>query len=402
MAEAGSAYAELLTDTAATTTYVDGAAIAAGDFVAGKTYLILAMGMFGSSSATVGADVQLLHGSTPFTDDPVKIDFDSTSARAPVCFMHKFTQPGTAEGIKLQHRSVGGGASTVTSYTSIVLAICLDDIGTENTDWYFTEDTSDLTTSTTPASEASVTVAANGTDDWLVIANVSIDADTGSASQRFSIYDGTTEEPSAFVEGEQAAAEFGWMLARTFTPANGNTTYACRFTAESTADEVRSSRIFAVNLSKFAEHAFQYTSAGTTPATTPSFTTIAGVDPTPTVTGNWVILGSHIFAAGAVGDDHDFRIQVNPDGGGLVSRPNENVRHNNRFDASDDYPIVLFTRVTLNSGAAREINHEASNVSGTAQVKHRHVVAFSLELAAAAAAKSPTFRRRSQAHLLAR
>ena len=54
------------------------------------------------------------------------------------------------------------------------------------------------------------------------------------------------------------------------------------------------------------------------------------------------------------------------------------------YDNTDEIPVALFARTSLNSGASRTINWDAQNVTGTATVQHRHLVAFSLELAGAA------------------
>ncbi|HLE03322.1 MAG TPA: hypothetical protein VI729_01745, partial [Anaerolineales bacterium] len=98
-------YAEKVTDTTAnTTTWVDVCEISAASFTAGKKYLILALGYLSCGSGTSDARMRLVHGTTPteFTDFSSSFEVGVNTKKALAAFMTVWTQPGTAELVKLQ------------------------------------------------------------------------------------------------------------------------------------------------------------------------------------------------------------------------------------------------------------------------------------------------------------
>jgi hypothetical protein len=127
---------------------------------------------------------------------------------------------------------------------------------------------------------------------------------------------------------------------------------------------------------------------------TPSWTTTRTLAPTPSVTGDWFILGSFGYdiadeAANALG----VRLQINPSGGGLVSNPayGDDAPQGDGWDPTDETPFAIFTLDSLSSGASRAINLDTSITLGSAgAVQHRHLVAFSLELAAGGVTVAPS------------
>src|SRR3990167_8958019 len=114
--------------TAATSTaWVDLATIAAVDFEAGKTYLILANQICQNSSASAEGRIRLVHGTTPTVFDDASLAYEgfATNQKHLVSYMFFYTQPGTAELVKLQISS--STTNTTTNFLSQIIAIKLSD-----------------------------------------------------------------------------------------------------------------------------------------------------------------------------------------------------------------------------------------------------------------------------------
>lgn len=396
MAEVQSAYAEGIGVTANSTTWVDVATIAAGSFTAGKKYLILATAYLEHASSANEIRFRIVHGTTPtvFTDGSHVYELTNGTQKTCWGYMTVFTQPGTAELVKIQ---ISVSATNVgEAHLGNIFALNLSDNLVENTDWFFNEVTVDYNVTASLVAQAAVTFTPNGTDDWLIIANGVIDYAENTNEVIMSIHDSVSgvDEPRMDQEGEDATFLDlrSWMLARTFTPSNASHTFSARFAGETdTADLVLSSRIFAINLNKFRQHAFAYATAEEAPAATPSWTTTRTLAPNPEVTGNWFILGSFTNDVNNT-DVLSTRLQVNAAGAGLASNPNygDDAPESDSWDATDVSPFQIFTRVSLTSGATRDINLDVQMVSGTVlRVQERHLVAFSLELPAAAGPDVP-------------
>src|SRR5919109_1031095 len=145
-------YAETISDVTGTSdAWTDAASIAAGSFTAGKKYLILAIADLSGSASAGEHHVRLVHGTTPteFTDGDGVLD-PGPGADGGFIFswMHVFTQPGTTELVKLQIQ--GESTNVATCKFSQIVAINLDQFGTENVDYFYNEVTADYTTTTTP------------------------------------------------------------------------------------------------------------------------------------------------------------------------------------------------------------------------------------------------------------
>lgn len=396
-------------NTSASTTWVDGATISAGSFTAGKEYLIIAICKLKTSATTSFKGARLVHGTTPteFTDADSASKGVNVNERNDVgAWLFRFTQPGTPEDVNVQfNRKAGSG--TITQMLSAIIAIKLSDDFVENTDFFWNEATSDVSDAASMTDRASVTFTPNGTDRWLIIGQAAWDIANTAVNFAMRIHDtvgpvnygddGTFGYPS-----QDTDDLYNFLYLVGVTPSNASHTFSVQ-TISATTQTVRSSRIIAINLSKFAQNAVSYTSASDTPNTDPTWETEASASPTPTNTGDWVVLATTLpTAAGAV--NLRGRLQIDPDGGGLVSDPNYGDDGPNVGGGSGRaMPWALITKRQLNSGTSRAINFDWTITSGTPTVRERVLVAFSVALAAAAAASPPfdTPARNIQ-HLLAR
>lgn len=391
MAAAQGLYAENVADTdATTTTWVDICEISAGSFNINETYLIIANVLATNSSGSSEVRLRLVHGTTPteFTDASHAWEVANLQQQG-LCdgWMTVFTQPGTAELVKLQVSS--SGTDTARAHMGQIFALNLDDVGSEDTEWRFNEVTVDYTTTTTMTAQASETFTPNGTDDWLIIGQFEQVPGATSANYRAELHDSVAGVLTSLdIEGEDTVTELrGHMLMRVVTPTNASHTFSIRFQHETTAGTVRSSRLFCLNLSVFRQHNSVFTAAEDTPAAAASWTTTQTLAPTPDVTGDWFIWGHFIDDHNTLTDSLGTRLQINASGGGLASNPNygdDMPANDNSWDATDEIPIHIFKMLSLTSGASRTINLDVQRISGTTVVvEDRQLLAFSLELPAA-------------------
>jgi hypothetical protein len=372
------------------TTWTDAAEIASTNMVANKTYLILVGGFIENDSASSQAEVRVGYGTTPtiFTDGTGSIDESIlTTSKTPFGFMFTHTQGGTAERYVVQVRN--SSASQTTAGDAWIVAIRLTDELTENTDYYTNSVTADYTTTASYASQASVTFTPDGTDPWLILGHATrlSPVTDGTSSVKLRINDSVA---NALVETTEDGGDIvndirPLVMAAVYVPSNASHTVTIDAAhTGTTAGTVFNSSIFALNLSKFSTVAYERTAGDVTPATDPSWTTVATVSPTPSTTGDWLVLGYLTTAFVTVTSTRllKTRLQINPSGGGLASDPayGDDAPGMSNWDVNDLQPVLFFNKVSLTSGAARTINLDASVVSppGTYSVRERSLVAVPL------------------------
>lgn len=370
--------------------FVDTAVIPAASFVAGHEYVIIAscyLVLSGATSSLMSA--RLVHGATPtvFDDALCVLENLASGDCLPCGWLARFTQPGTTEDVKIQIGRTPGTSGTAAGRLSQILAIDLTDL-TEDVDYFWDEITADDTSGAAYESGASVTLPAG---DWAVFAHKAYDEASVANSENMAIGDGTNDQPEVIREGENTSELINYLLFKAVAP-TGSTTYAARYKTESTARTVFSTRIFALRLAKFAQHAITSNMAAETPATTPSVTTTLTLSPTPDATGDWVYVGYLTYDIAATGNDMDVWFEVNPDGVGLVEDPvpSSGMPGPSGADPTDQVPVLIFKKRQLNSGAARDINFMTQNDVGTPDALHRSLAAFSVALASSAQYIRPT------------
>jgi hypothetical protein len=167
--------------------------IASGGFVAGKKYLILARSEIRSETTDGPVACRLIHGSTAFAGSEMTFAPPASQLdRRVYTYMTVWTAVA-GEAITLQVH--GNGTVDVYERWTKLIAIRLSDSGlVENTDWFFSENTTPHTLTETPTAGASVTFTpATGGQAWLVLTDAMLEVGDSVLDQRGSdLYDGTT------------------------------------------------------------------------------------------------------------------------------------------------------------------------------------------------------------------
>lgn len=388
----GHATAEVTSNqTTSSTTFVDvtGATIASGSFTTGKKYLIHITAQIGFVTGD-GTEVRVVHGSTEFDGSKAWHVLTGTETRRAYSFTTVWTAV-SSEGIALQYRSRTGGANTASANFVHILAMNLSDDVTEGTDWHFNEVSADDAMSTTYEDGASITFTpGTASHDWLVLGDVLVDYAaqcTNYVSVRINA--GTPVLPQAIIDCTNSALEeFQFGLARVYTLAASSQTIKMQYavSASTTANHLNS-RIFAIDLHKFRNHAFAYTEAGTNLSATDWATQIQTLSITPDVQGDVWIGGYWSFDRNSSGNMANQRIQVdNSDQPAGQTTAAYDFRRGT--DGTDEDPMVISTSVTNMTAAAHTIDLDGSvnATTSTPQAETATLWAVTMELPATGAA----------------
>ncbi len=387
---------------AAGTTWVDVCEIAAGSFTANANYLILAHAYTDINSAAEESRVRLVRGTTPteFTDAYHAVEQFNATSKDIAGYMYKFTQPATTELVKLQVSSSNASfTANVRANSGRIIAINLDDIGTDGTDYYYNEVTADFTTDDLPTTQANVTVNPNGTDQWLFIGSFAINtADASLTSWEARLRVGATTRQTNIEEGEDNANEQrNRLMLWAGTPASGSQSAEMVFLHETVAHTVFSSRIFALNLTAtFAQVGVSSAQGPTSLVEGSGWVNVAQVALTPSSTGNFMVLGSaEIDYNTSLTNQPQVRMRHN-NSGSYVSEPaygddGPGFAGQSAWDGTDQVPWTLMAVVELTSGAERTVQLDgqmaATGVSDP-NIDSRSLVVVSLGATASATANA--------------
>lgn len=171
-------------------------------------------------------------------------------------FLDKITTASTPSDYQIQMKSNGSETSSVTG--SWLCMIDLDDLTTDQ--WKYAEvDTDDTSISTSTETGASVTL---GEGDWLIFAFTRWDMNSNSDAVEFQIdIDGNNK---AFTRYEaRDTTEVSCMLTMTaYTVSGDSVTASVEYSSEGTAPDLLNSRIFAIDMNAFQDHAFKQKAKG--------------------------------------------------------------------------------------------------------------------------------------------
>lgn len=394
MADAVVKYAQsVAATTATTTTWVDLASLAATEFEANKTYLILANQVCTHDNISNYTQVRLVRGTTPTVFDDASCSWEGqgqgvSAQDHEISYMFFFTQPSTAELVKLQISSNTTG-STITNKLSQIIAIKLSDDFTENTHYFKTEDLVDYTMTASPVAKATTgSFTPNGTDRWLFIGNMIEDVVTIVDEIGFELYDSVAGVLGlVWQEAEDTADQRAHSLFWAGVPTNAARTLAIRPVNEAGSNIMLAGRTIALNLTTmFAQSASTFAAAEVDITGPASYSTVATIAPNPTNTGNWVVIAfATVDSAYSVSGEAESRLQINPGGGGLVDNPaySSTSPGGDSWDDLDENPFNVFNLVSLTSGGARTMNYDFREPASTVlRVEDNGLVAFSVAKAA--------------------
>ena len=321
--------------------YIDmpGANLSRNNFDINKKYLIYVTGQMTGSNADDVYSIRLVHGNTPFDGseysfEPFNTVFFDTYAWFTV--WEPTTVAESNEDVKLQYRRAFGGGGSEGRFDQITMfAVEISERFTEDTDWFFNENTIDtaLTTAWSTNNNATITFTPDCPNNtWLVLATAQIDTDT--ANRRYEtrlLANGgaTTNVDNISKETKDTNDGFLEVFPETIAFSYDIPSVATTFTSQSQSEGGNSgirhySAVFAMNLDKFQKHNLFSSPSPINIGTVPDWVTeIVSLDFTPDEAGDVWVLGYFIgdrIPDGAFLDYHA-RMQVYETGKTQVDQP---------------------------------------------------------------------------------
>ncbi len=348
----------------------------------------MATGLHYNDDANVNYQIQLVHGSTNFTDSIMVFE---TPVGIPRYFDYNYWTVWEAvdgEEVFLQIDNDGGtGTGMHFAHGGIFVMEISEDL-TENTDWFFNEDTADQNLSTTWEDGASVTFTpSNDNENWLVLTNSYIDVGSTNTLFKSRINAAgtiTSTEQEEHIEAEDTNDFYVMSLMRIFELDNESNTFKEQGAMSSgTAGDRLNSKVFALNLEKFVDNEGFYNA-------TEFDITCSGVDYaceiiadsiTPTSQGDFFIF-STVTKDDAFGVQIRERMQV--DGVDVMATQTADARIFIRgSDTIEENVLTKYAVKELTTGA-KSLAVDGNFFSGDGTiVEDRAIGAFSMELAAA-------------------
>lgn len=393
-AAVGNAYAERATELTHTgdTNWTDVVTIASSSFVGDGVYFVIAAGDFGSTDdGAATAEVRLVHGTTPTAFTGSFHTFESmdgsTGARQYLYgpYVTEFTQPGTAEDVKVQMR-VNNGAETVRATSVTIWAIRRDVDLTEDTDFKYAENSTTTEHTTSMVARASITwTPADNNDEWVVIGsqqtlvdsfgvNFEVQIDRDSGTETVGLYSREGEDTN-----EQMVLGTFWPF--TLTAAEHTLAIHSRDDQTGVNDHAYSA-ILALRLDAFEDHTATSTTATIDAFGNDTWGEIGWMDITPQTAGDIVLMARASTKEIADRDEANIRIQI---GGTSLLGDKDADWSTVSVDADDKSP--QFTLALENVAAsAQDVDIDGKMHEGQAGEQDMHDragVVFSMELAAA-------------------
>lgn len=350
-----------------------GGTIAADDFTAGHTYLILAHAQVTVATFQRGS-CRLVHGTTAFPGSTKNWLPDSSGVMEDWCFATVFTQPGTAEAIAYQH-ATGNAGINITSDTIVIQWVDLTDLDAAH--WEYDEDTTVTQHTTTPADRASVTISATANDeDWLVLATTDITIDSTSIQAEARVNRDSDADVDLLhnEEGNATADNLVMTMARVYRLASGSHTFTVQTRDQTTgSNDHNFSAIVAIRLTGVFADAGQWAWNLTDDATS----TFNSLTWTPSVAGDVLLIAQGRFNADGAGRTARLNFDVDGTDQQTGRASNQDARSK---DTADQVNIFL-TRMENLSAASHTVGVEGA-VSAGAGFGANTLVAWSMELAA--------------------
>ena len=367
-------------------TDISGAAIASGNFTAGRKYLIVITAQVGAVDGSNDVAIRTLHGSTPFVES--QYDFETVEPNELTTYgWFTVWTAISSEAIKLQWKTIVG-SNTVKGDNFTLFAMEISEELTEGADWHFDEVVTDtgLTTAWSTTNNATRTFTPSGSSDWLVLVRSRINHASANRQLETRIEragEATSTTPFQSTEGEDTTLDrFCHILARPFacTAVSNTFTSASRNDGASSGTRI-SSAVFCLDLSRFIDVSTAHTTTTTGDIGDTSFgTEVQEVLITPTSTGNFWTLGQAVFNPE---DPNGARSRVQIDNAdqppGATVDDDVSILH---WDGTDQG--VSFIQSVVSLSALSTIELDVSTDTGTsAVVEDRMLMSISLEISEA-------------------
>ena len=255
--------------------------------------------------------------------EPARID-DSQS----YYFVGRITAGSDGGGLAFEQQADTAGKTVRTQYLSMVL---LDLSNMDSTDFFFANDTTSATHTTSFVDRATLTASSpTSGDTYLMFGWVATDTNNVSkqAEMRMEVVasgETTLTAPTVSYEGEDLTEVLNWWTCRPYTMSANDTTFTIQTRDDETSGSQNTyleSTILGFRLNAFENFASTYTDAETT-TTSIAWQELATHSFTPDTTGDVIVAGCSIFHAREVYARSYERVQV----GGLTI-PNSKVDTN--------------------------------------------------------------------------
>lgn len=278
---------------------------------------------------------------------------------------------------KISINRVSSSGTTYGADASIV-AINLDDLGTDGIDYWTDTDLTDSThtTSFSDTNRASVTLTPDAEDDLLVIGCAGFSVNNTLTQYEARIWkDGSTLANSIYhsMEGENVAEIYSTMLFGVdvgVTATERTYSIATRDDAAGTYTVTRDSTIVVIPLSLFETVSINQAASVTSP-TANAWAELATLAHAPATTGTQVIL-----ASASIGIASRFKLQLQFDG---VSDPGDAYYSQGLYDSTDRASWPLFVARSIDTDG-ETIDLDYYTTSTSTDFFQPMIVAFSAEL----------------------
>lgn len=331
--------------------------------------------------------IRFVHGATVFDTATDQDVLQNSTSRKSARWFAVWTVVD-AEDIKMQFEIITGGTAHVDQASLVI--IDLNDLAA--TDWASNELATDGALDAAYLDGATVTFTPTAASNWLVmswsyithtnttIAGISRISRSGEAASSL---------PSAQFEGRVSTAEFPHFTQSVFALTNASNTFKEQSAeASATTFTRRHSKIFALNLSAFRNHAYAYTEADVAitdiDITTPTPTEIQTTSITPAVQGDVWVFADFGFDKNDAARTAQYRLQIdnadNPSG----QTSDAYTFNGGGGDATDEPWMPIQTMVSSMTAAAHTLDLDASvdATTGTPAAQYRLVGAVTMELPA--------------------
>lgn len=378
---------------------IPGANLSNTNFDQNKKYLIYVTAQFTISDASETASLRLVHGGTAFTGSENGMDPISNLSYYTYAWFTVWSPTTVAEAnedVKLQFRrtTTDGGTDLVRVEEITMFALEISEELTENTDWYFNEDTTanqPLGTTWTVANNAAVTFTPNcAGEDWLVMGTAQLDPCCSNGDFRYQTRIEATGGVTNNVElvSKEVEDNVNDLMIETLVNIYTIPEVATTFTSESQLEAVHAgereySAVFAMNLDKFKEYKFISSPEIRDVGAFPDFVTeVHSLSFDVEEKSNVWVLGYFIMDGGGTGGHHT-RMQLYENGQIQVDQPptqtTDLLQQNRHWDGAGEHEWTIQTVENLDAGTYTvDIDADSAFSNTNNDAEDRLLAAFSM------------------------
>jgi len=396
------AYVEVVSrHTTQSAAFVDipGANLSNTNFDQNKKYLIYVTAQFTIADTSETGSVRLVHGGTAFTGSENGIEPLSTASYYTYAWFTVWSPTTVAEAnedIKLQYRrtTTDGGSDFVRVEEITMFALEISEELTEDTDWFFNEDTTanqPLGTTWTVANNAAVTFTPDcAGEDWLVMGTAQLDPCCSNADIQYETRIEATGGVTNNVElvSKEVEDNVNDLMIATLVNIYTIPEVATTFTSESQLEAVHAgereySAVFAMNLDNFKEYKFISSPEIRDVGAFPDFVTeVQSLSFDVEEKSDVWVLGYFIMDGGGTGGHHT-RMQLYENGQVQVDQPptqtTDLLQQNRHWDGEGEHEWSIQTVENLDAGTYTvDIDADSAFSNNNNDAEDRLLVAVSM------------------------